>query len=184
MSSIKYRLQPGERVALATRVHPVVLLPAALAFVAALALLGLEMAAVRSPMGLGDSQAALLLSASGLCFFIAAVLGIPSFLMFSTTELLVTSQRVIGKKGWMPPQALGIALPQIPALSANTLDVLLPRIEDVRVRQGILGELLNLGTVTIAGAGRVRESYWALRAPVAMQMKINHMIDRITEAAA
>jgi len=184
MSSIKYKLQPGERVALATRVHPVVLLPAALAFVAALALLGLEMAAVRSPMGMGDSQAALLLSTSGLCFLAAAVLGIPAYVMFSTTELIVTSQRVIGKKGWMPRRVLGIPLPRIPALSARTLDLLLPRIEDVRVRQGILGELLNLGTVTIRGMGRVRESYWALRRPVAMQMKINHMIDMITEAAA
>ena len=68
----------------------------------------------------------------GLLFWLIA------FLRWWTTELAITDRKVIAKYGF---------------ISRQTIEILLPKIESVRVHQGIFGRIFNYGTVIISGTG-------------------------------
>ncbi len=55
-----------------------------------------------------------------------------------TTEIAVTNQRLVFKRGW---------------LSLNTQEMALPNIEGVKVSQGFWGKVLGYGHVRIEGTG-------------------------------
>jgi uncharacterized membrane protein YdbT with pleckstrin-like domain len=55
-----------------------------------------------------------------------------------TTEIAVTNQRFVLKKGW---------------LRLDTQEIALPNIEGVRVRQGFFGRILGYGHVHVEGTG-------------------------------
>jgi uncharacterized membrane protein YdbT with pleckstrin-like domain len=55
-----------------------------------------------------------------------------------TTEIAVTDRRVILKRG---------------LITRDTIEINLPKVESVDVRQSILGRLLNYGTVIVRGTG-------------------------------
>jgi uncharacterized membrane protein YdbT with pleckstrin-like domain len=58
--------------------------------------------------------------------------------MYESTELAVTSQRVVVKRGVM---------------SRSTSELYLNRVEGVEVMQSVLGRILNYGTVNVRGVG-------------------------------
>ena len=86
-----------------------------------------------------------------------------------TTELAITNRRVIAKTGF---------------IRRHSLEILLPKIESVDVRQGILGRMLNFGTVTVTGTGGTRESFKAIAEPIVVRKKINQIIEHYTELYA
>ncbi len=71
-----------------------------------------------------------------------AVVGIIIFLSIMipiwTTEIAVTSHRIILKRGW---------------ISRETEELSLESIEEVNLEQGIFGRIFNFGRVTIGGSG-------------------------------
>jgi uncharacterized membrane protein YdbT with pleckstrin-like domain len=68
----------------------------------------------------------------GLLFYLAA------FLRRWSTELAITDRKVVAKSG---------------VIARQSIEVLLPKVESVQVHQGILGRLLNYGTIIICGTG-------------------------------
>lgn len=60
------------------------------------------------------------------------------FVMYESTELAVTNQRVVVKRGVM---------------SRSTSELYLNRVEGVEVMQSVLGRILNYGTVNVRGVG-------------------------------
>lgn len=56
-------------------------------------------------------------------------------IMLDTTELCITNKRVIGKHGW---------------LNTNTLDAPLNKINDINIKQNIIGKIFNFSNVIIS----------------------------------
>lgn len=65
-------------------------------------------------------------------------LGIWPWIKRRTTELVITSQRVILKRGW-----LQVDWQEIPA----------DKVEEVAIGQGLLGRLLDYGSIVMKGSG-------------------------------
>ena len=68
----------------------------------------------------------------GLIFLVMA------YIKYKTTELAITSKRVIAKFGF---------------ISRRTVELNINRVESIQVDQGILGRIFNYGTLVISGAG-------------------------------
>lgn len=56
-------------------------------------------------------------------------------IMLDTTELCITNKRVIGKHGW---------------LNTNTLDAPLNKINDINIKQSIIGKIFNFSNIIIS----------------------------------
>jgi uncharacterized membrane protein YdbT with pleckstrin-like domain len=69
---------------------------------------------------------------------IGLVLLLVAWINVKSTELGVTNKRVIVKTGF---------------ISRRTVELNLQKVESVQVDQGLLGRMLNFGTVVIAGGG-------------------------------
>jgi len=61
-----------------------------------------------------------------------------AWLICRTTELAITSKRIISKSG---------------IFKRATMELRLDKIESIKVDQSVMGRILNFGSVTIAGTG-------------------------------
>jgi uncharacterized membrane protein YdbT with pleckstrin-like domain len=80
--------------------------------------------------------------AAGIFLFAFGAVGLFSFLkalvIWATTEITVTTQRIVFKRGW---------------IARDTIEINFNRIESLYVKQTILGRILNFGTVIVHGTG-------------------------------
>ena len=76
---------------------------------------------------------------------------VPPTLIFLTSELVVTNRRVLIKTG---------------AISRQTLEMFISKIESVGVDQSFLGRLLDFGTVIIRGTGGSEEPFTTIAHPL------------------
>ena len=60
------------------------------------------------------------------------------WILYQTTELAITNKRIIAKFGF---------------ISRSTIEINLPKVESVQVDQGVMGRVLDYGTIIVAGAG-------------------------------
>jgi uncharacterized membrane protein YdbT with pleckstrin-like domain len=60
------------------------------------------------------------------------------WILYKTTELAITNKRIIAKFGF---------------ISRSTIEINLPKVESVQVDQGVMGRMLDYGTIIVAGAG-------------------------------
>ena len=74
----------------------------------------------------------LLVVVVGLFFLVAAWVNVRS------TEIAITNRRIIAKFGF---------------IKRHTVEINLEKVEALRVEQGVLGRMLNYGTLFISGAG-------------------------------
>ncbi len=81
----------------------------------------------------------------GVLFLISAVIARMS------TEMAVTNKRVIIKAG---------------LISRRTVEMNLSKVENIGVDQGIVGRILNYGTITVVGTGGTREPFKWVAAPL------------------
>jgi uncharacterized membrane protein YdbT with pleckstrin-like domain len=125
-------LQPGEKVLYSTNAHWIFYLPAILAWIVALALLGLSRATTTEGIIL------LCLSASAVVALAGAYWTVRAWFHRFTTETDVTDRRVVHKTGF---------------INRHTFEIALDKIASVDVDQSIPGRLLNYGSVTIVGVG-------------------------------
>jgi hypothetical protein len=87
----------------------------------------------------------------GLLFLLAA------YIEKRTTELAVTNQRVIIKKG---------------LISRKTIEMNIAKVENIQVDQNIFGRILNYGTVTVVGTGGTREPFRCIADPLAFRKAV------------
>ena len=81
----------------------------------------------------------------GLIFLIKA------YIRYKTTELAITSRRVIVKFGF---------------IRRRTVEININKIESIQVDQGVLGRMFDYGTLVIAGAGDSQAPIAGISAPM------------------
>jgi uncharacterized membrane protein YdbT with pleckstrin-like domain len=80
---------------------------------------------------------------------------------FVTTEFGITSKRVLGKTGFIKRQAT---------------DIVLLKVEAVRLNQNILGRLLNYGTIEVTGSGGTEEKLTFIPDPLKFRNEIQEQL--------
>lgn len=96
------------------------------------------------------------------------LIGLP-FLLFAwlytiSTDLGVTNKRVIGKWGF---------------ISRRTIEQRLDKIEGVQVHQGIIGRLLNYGTIIVTGTGGSGTPIPNIANPLEFRSAVNAAMDNV-----
>jgi len=81
----------------------------------------------------------------GLLFWLAA------FIRYKTTELAITSKRVIAKFGF---------------ISRSTVEININKVESLQVDQSVMGRLFNFGTLIISGAGNPQAPIPGISSPM------------------
>ncbi len=130
MSYIEKNLMDDEEMVHVTRLHPIVLLfPAA-----ATSLLAGSLAIVDS---IPYAQIVVAL------FLFAALWRLTDrLILFISSEFGITSKRVLGKTGF---------------IRRTSLDIVLGKVEAIRLSQSILGRILNYGDIEVTGTGGTDE---------------------------
>lgn len=85
-----------------------------------------------------------------------------------TTEIGVTSERVVLKQGF---------------LTRHTDEIELPSIEEINVDQGFFGRLLGFGRITIRGTGVDDVDIPAIADPLHVSRSIQHGLEKIRPSA-
>ena len=161
---VKSVLLPSEKVLAIAKVHWTVFIPSGA--LTLLAILGtiyslFPYLGVNSIDSYGDMSVLAMLNFTicGLPFWIFAILGIVrSILRFKTTEFALTNKRLIGKVG---------------IVRRNSLELVLGKVESISVNQGILGRMLDYGTLVISGSGGTHQNFPNIAQPQKLKQKIN-----------
>ena len=149
MSYVQKVLQPGETVRHVASIHWIVYWPGALMLILALVVLIYgELFAER--MIFWQVPAAIL-ALFGLFLLL------PEWFSWWTTEIAVTSQRVIYKTG---------------LIRRKTKEMHMDKVESVEVDQSILGRLFDFGTVSIIGTGDSVEKLAKIAQPIELRNSI------------
>jgi uncharacterized membrane protein YdbT with pleckstrin-like domain len=132
MSYVQHILQPDEKLLVVGRLHWIIYWPAIGFFI---------LAAIAGGAGIHfkytDYQLPLY-AAAALLLCCAIIMGIRAWWHAFTTEIAVTSHRVIYKRGF---------------ITRHTDEMNIDKIESVIVDQSILGRILGYGTIDIRGTG-------------------------------
>ncbi len=154
MSYIDDNLMSGERVIYRSKLHwVVVVIPIIFAVIIALIALVLLFTG-GDAVGMGYFFLFFLL--------IAIIWVISSFISFKTSEFGVTNKRVLVKVGW---------------IRRNSLETLLAKVEGIQINQGILGRILNYGTIVVKGTGGTSNPFHKIEAPFEFRKKVQEQID-------
>ncbi|MFN4896649.1 MAG: PH domain-containing protein [Pseudomonadota bacterium] len=78
----------------------------------------------------------------GFFLFLAAVRLLDRLILYLTSEFGVTSKRVLGKTG---------------LVRLKTTDIVLAKVEAIRINQSVLGRICNFGDVLVTGTGGTEE---------------------------
>lgn len=161
MSYIKDNLMPNEKILYTAQVNAAIFMPGALSFI------GMIFFFI-SAMATKDNMATkILLIFIAIMFLIMTLkLSIEAAITIMTTELAITNRRVIAKTGF---------------IHRNTIEILISKIESVKIYQNIIGRIMNFGTVTITGTGGTRESFQAIIDPTTAKKRINQIIEHYTQ---
>ena len=155
MGYVEKVLLPGERVIYTTGLHWLVY-GRAFVLVALAGLLAIfSVANLADPnwasVAMGGLALAAFLALLGLLLFIAAAI------RRSTTELAVTDQRVILKRG---------------VIARHTIEMNRSKVESVDVDQSLLGRILGYGTVLVRGTGGSLEPMQSISDPLRFRSHI------------
>ena len=164
MSYVDKNLIEGERVVYRTRLHWIVLLRLILVdllFTAGAAALLVEI--YRSP-GSGPVSSNPLIWTAAALLLIAILTLAGGMLRRNATEMVVTTKHVMIKTGM---------------LRRSTNEMILSKIESVRVEQGLLGRVLNYGTIILHGTGGTPDPFAQIANPLEFRRQVQQQIDRM-----
>jgi uncharacterized membrane protein YdbT with pleckstrin-like domain len=146
VSYIDETLLPDEHVVYRTRLHWIIFARAALVLIGGAAVL-ITFHAV--PL------------AGAAVLVVGALMLIPPFIAYQTTEFGVTNKRMIVKVGFV---------------RRRTLELLLRQVEALSVDQTLGGRMLGYGTITLSGTGGVREIFHRVREPLELRRRIQAQV--------
>lgn len=144
-------LQPGETIVYEARIHWIVYVGGIVLVIAATAL------AIAAVALHGDTLRIGLMVAAALALVVGLVQMLRAWFTVAGTEITVTSRRVIYKTG---------------LISRNTLEMNLDKVESVLVQQGLLGRMLDFGTVIVRGVGAGLEPVDQVARPLELHRNI------------
>lgn len=130
MSYIEKNLMDDEKMVHLTRLHPIILLSP----VMATSLLAGSLTVV-SDSAVGQAVVSVFLAVSAFRL-------LERLVFFFSSEFGVTSERVLGKTGF---------------ITIRSLDIVLAKVEAIRLSQSILGRIFNYGDIEVTGTGGTEE---------------------------
>ncbi len=96
---------------------------------------------------------------------LAFLIGIELIIEYLTSEFVITNKRVLVKYG---------------LIRRKSFEILLTKIEGIYVEQGIIGRILNYGTVIVTGTGGNKNIFPKISAPLEFRKKIQEQIEKIS----
>ena len=154
MAFVDSNLMPGERVVARARLHWIVFLRATVLLVLSLLLLGrARQTWLRAPI---------LLALPAVFVVLTAVSGLSAYIDYATFEFAVTNKRVMAKVGFV---------------RRKSLEVLLSKVEAIAVNQGVLGRLLDYGSVVVSGTGGSRDPFHRIASPLEFRRNTQEQIE-------
>ena len=91
------------------------------------------------------------------------------WILYKTTEIAITNKRIIAKFGF---------------ISRSTIEINLPKVESVQVDQGVIGRMLDYGTIIVAGAGTPNLAIPGAAEPLEVRKHFMEATDRLQARAA
>ncbi len=91
-----------------------------------------------------------------------------AWIQYRTTEFAVTDRRIIAKTG---------------LVSRKTVEMFLDKVESINVDQGMVGRILDYGTVTIRGTGATSETFSNISAPLTLRRHFMEAADAYRKKA-
>jgi uncharacterized membrane protein YdbT with pleckstrin-like domain len=148
VSYVDKNLLPGETVEYRARLHKIIFLHPALFAIVGLGFVGFGL--------LNPGLAAFWML--GLVFLLyAAGVGAGRALRYATSEFAITNKRVLIKVGF---------------IHRHTLEMLLTKVETVRVDQGLLARMLGFGTIVVTGTGGTNEPFPSIADPLEFRRQV------------
>ena len=148
MSYLEKNLLPGETVDYRAHLHPIIFLQPVI-----FGLIGVAFV-VFSLLKTEQSYFWML----GAVFLIyAAGLGIDRAIHYASSEFAVTSKRVVIKVGF---------------INRKTLEMVLTKVETIRVDQSILGRMFGYGTIVVIGTGGTNEPFTSIANPLEFRRQV------------
>lgn len=148
MSYVDEHLLPGERVVYRAHLHK-------LTFVGLIAIAIALLIAGSVLLGNAEPIISIALFAAALIPLLWA------YVAYNSSEFAVTDKRVIIKVGF---------------IQRRTVETMLSKVEGIEVNQGILGRLLDFGTITISGTGGTKEAFRNIAAPLEFRRQVHGQI--------
>jgi len=152
LSYVERVLSPGEQITYRAGLHWVL-------YLSALGPVGVALGAttLASVMPDGALRTSLLVAAAiALVSSLLQVVGV--WTRIRNTEIVITDRRIIFKAG---------------LISRRSIEMNLDKVESVVVDQGLLGRLLDYGTVVIRGVGAGLEPFRYLAQPIEFRRRVN-----------
>lgn len=101
-------------------------------------------------------------------FGLGLVFWVMAYVRYKTTELAITTRRVIVKHGFV---------------RRRTVEININKVESIQVDQEIFGRLFNFGTLVIAGAGDPQAPIAGISSPMAFRKAFIEAQDQAKSAA-
>ena len=94
---------------------------------------------------------------------VGIVLLVWAWIHIRSTEIAITNKRIIAKFGFV---------------KRSTVEINLDKVEALRVEQGVLGRILNFGTILISGVGSTIDPIPSIADPLVFRRKFMEATDR------
>ena len=148
MSYLEKNLLPGETVDYRAHLHPIIFLHPAF-----FGLIGLSFVV----FGFVNQGLWYFWMLGAVFLIYAATFGIGRAIHYISSEFAVTSKRVVIKVGF---------------INRKTLEMVLTKVETIRVDQSILGRVLNYGTIVVIGTGGTNEPFRSIANPLEFRKQV------------
>jgi uncharacterized membrane protein YdbT with pleckstrin-like domain len=153
MSYVESNLVPGEEVVSRTHLHWIILFKPVLLTAAVMAVVGAIVAVV--------TKGELVVWIPLLAIVGAVLAGVIGWGIVRSSEFALTDKRVLIKVG---------------IIQRKSVELILNKIEAIRVDQSIPGRMLNFGTLDITGTGGTREVFPNIARPVEFRNRVQVQI--------
>jgi uncharacterized membrane protein YdbT with pleckstrin-like domain len=97
-----------------------------------------------------------------LFLFAMAFSGLQQWIVYQTSEYVVTNKRVIMREG---------------LVDRRTSDLRISTISSVNIDQGLLAQMLNYGNISINGFGGQKDDFIQIAAPIEFQKSVHVQLD-------
>jgi uncharacterized membrane protein YdbT with pleckstrin-like domain len=148
VSYVEKNLLPGETVDYRAHLHPIVFLHPSF-----FALIGIGFVAY----GLFNEEFSFFWILGAVFLLYAAGVGIERAVHYLSSEFAITNKRVVIKVGFV---------------HRKTLEMVLTKVETIRVSQSILGRVLNYGTIVVTGTGGTNEPFASIANPLEFRRQV------------
>ena len=92
-----------------------------------------------------------------------AAAALNAYTNIKTAEFAVTNKRVLMKCGF---------------INRRSVEIMLTKVESITVNQGILGRVLDFGTIIVGGTGGTKDPFHNIAAPLKFRQKIQMEIEK------